>query len=338
MEQAVSILAIPLDQPELLFKNPAKLKDEWKALLKKWAPRRSDDDPSIAAHINALYQKAEVKIAAGLWETPGLWTLQGREEEYNIRYLRKHEFELGRLYIARERVFFAVRADHVDLFRNGVNRIKGLAFGSDKMRESFQRCVPTIEREVVTADTCLLVVRKAPDLILLRDVMTHLKGAIDPRHVAWIQNRCHNMGVYLDWQGLVHGAIGPDTVWVDPTHHSVALLGGWWYARHIGEPIKYLPAWAHAVAPPETKRDKMATAKLDQELIRAQGRELLGDRGGTRMTGPEPMRQFVRMPSGGTALDGLHDWDAKVLPAAFGPKKFVPWPLTADQVYPSTKE
>jgi hypothetical protein len=327
------ILGIPLDQPERLFPDPDKLDGDWKALLIKWHPDRVPGGARIAAHVNALRQSAKRKIAAGTWETPGLWVLHDGAKTYRMRYLRKHEFELGQLYVGNDHLVYVVRAEHIDLFRNAVNRIQGLTFAGDRMREAFQPCVPAIERERVTANACVLVIRRPPGSILLRDILEHTKGKIDPKHVAWIQNRCNYLALYLSWSGLVHGAIGPDTVWVDPANHAVALLGGWWYTAKIAERLRTLPAWSFAVAPPEIARDKLATIKLDHELIRAQGRELLGDRRGVRMEGPEPMKDFLRMPSTGDALETFRAWDEDVLTASFGPKKFVRWSLTAGQIY-----
>ena len=142
-----------------------------------------------------------------------------------------------------------------------------------------------------------------PDAVLLEDLLDHFGGAIDARHVGWIVNRLHNLACYFDYAGIVHHDIGPRTFFVSPRFHSGLLLGGWWYARLQGESIRALPDRTLRIAPPDVIRSRRADKRVDLELIRQTGRELLGAARGMGANGdgkiPPAMARWIKGATSG---------------------------------------
>jgi hypothetical protein len=147
----------------------------------------------------------------------------------------------------------------------------------------------------------------------------------------------HNMTCYLDWADLSHNDISLDTYFISPKYHSGALLGGWWYTSKIGNKIIAVPNRTYQYMPMEVRKTKISSIKTDLELIRAVGRELLGDVTGTRLKQnediPKPLINWLVLPSPtGSAIKDYTLWQ-KVLTDSFGPRKFVNMEVAAEELY-----
>jgi hypothetical protein len=75
------------------------------------------------------------------------------------------------------------------------------------------------------------------------------------------------------------------------------------------------------------------------ELIKAIGRDLIGASGtdATVMCGdktvPEPIQEWLQLPSSGSATTDYATWKNEVLPESFGPPKFVKLNLASAELY-----
>lgn len=339
---ADQILAIPPDQPERLFSEGAldSCKSEFRRLARKW---HSDHNPgapdTVMTHINALYQRAQEKLAAGLWQTPWLFEFSARDgAKYRIRHLRRHAFELGDLYVCRHSVNYHVRREFMDLAESAKRAIQAMRYADDKMRAEAARTLPAFNRLIELADGSLVLrLDKAQSHISLRDVLTHAGGRLDPRHVAWIMSRLYGICCYLQWVDWMHGAISVDTVFVDPRAHLCSILGGWFYATRLRTRMTALPERTIRDVPASIVKTKTASARVDLEMVRSVGRELLGDAVGSRLPTmkdvPEALTSWLRTPAGDDAQKEFSHWQGKVLPKAFGPRKFVAFNLSESDVY-----
>src|ERR1035437_3968236 len=200
---AAEIIAVT--KPEQLYTGDAVIAEiEYRKLSRIWHPDRKPlGSDTVFAQISTLYHKGMEKLKAGTWETPGLFIytdLKGKKNE--IKYKKHHVFELGDMYIGDYTITYLIHKDSQDLFDNAKRVIKGFKYANDKMQTEVSRYLPVIHSENETADCLVLVVKKTPDLILLRDVLDHLKGKIDPKHVAWILNTIYNLACYLKFSGL----------------------------------------------------------------------------------------------------------------------------------------
>ena len=338
---AAALLAIELSEPERLFTGDEEIaKQEFRVLAARWHPDRCPDagTTGVFQHVNRLYEAAVRKLRGGIWHTPGLLVARATDGvTYQIRYRRERAFELGRLFIGREITAWVVRREHADLFRNALEIINRLPCADARMAVEVGRYLPEIVRHFETGDGWVLVLRKTPDLVLLRDVLDHCGGRLDARHVAWIISSLLNLACYLDYARLAHNAILTDAWFISPPRHSGALLGGWWYAVRQGEPMRAAPATTVQYAPFDVLDRKCGDSRTDRELIRALGRELLGDVTGVRLArdraAPAPMLDWLRLPAGDSAIHDYRTWTNQVLKASFGERRFVKLEITTDDLY-----
>lgn len=346
--EAEQILAIPLGEPGRLFKANADWQQkQYRQLAAKWHPDRRNGNASVFAHVQALYIAAQAMLAAGHWEAPGeihFKTVKG--SLVTLKYRRKHVLDWGEMYIGDHIVSLAFTDENKDLSEQYVRMATGFKFIDARVKEDHLPCLPFIKRPNIDvlsgADRHWIIVHKPgevaqmPDLLCLRDVLAHYKGAMPPTHVAWVVSRLLALGTYLGLPklgNLMHGDIGLDSVFIQPADHRVALLGGWQFAARLGDRIKALPARSQALGlgPGIAKHSDTST------LIRATGIELLGSTcGGSDLIRnkaiPKPMLSWLRSVGTEKPLDEFRQWRT-VLEASFGPRKFIKMDLTAEMLY-----
>ena len=342
---AEALLAIPLLEPERLFTgNVQQAKQEFRALAAIWHPDRRPEagTAEVFQHLSRLYDAAVQKLRGGLWNLPGQLMVHTTDGgAYHIHYRKMREFELGRMFLGDRIVAYVVDKDHSDLFQHALQVIERLPCANPQMAAEIRPVLPDIIRHLETEDSRVLVVRKTPDLLLLRDVLDHFNGRLDARQVAWILSSLLNLACYLDYARLAHNAIGVETGFISPPQHCCALLGGWWYAVRQGERMRAAPAATLQYAPSEVITRKCGDSRTDLELIRALGRELLGDISGARLmrekAAPPPMLDWLRLPAPQSAVDDYHTWQRQVLTASFGERRFVRLDLSVDDLYSPSK-
>lgn len=330
-----------ITRPEELFAGDAdKAKQQWRELAKQWHPDHNASNPrapEVFAHISNLYDAAVERISKGVWEAEGLLKLKTKSgSALSITYARQLPFELGQMFVGDDHVTYLVDAAHERLFDNAVRITKSFKYASDRMEKEVSRYLPGSVGTFALSDGRLgMRVPKTPDLLLLRDVLTYFDNAVDPKHVAWIQNTLHNLSCYLSWAGLVHHNIGLDTYFISPEFHSGALLGGWWYATKKGAPLSQLPKRTFDYLPWKIRTDKKAHPHTDLELIRATGRELLGDVTGVRLFSngtPKQIATWLQDASKLNAVDAYSQW-GEVLKSIYGARKFIKLSLNATTLY-----
>ena len=337
---AKQILRIPPSEPERLFpRDAAAAKAAFRHLAGRWHPDRCAEPRAVEVfqHLRELHKAAEARRRSGLWRGPGrleIRALDGRS--YKLRYLRRHGFELGELYVCRRTLAFVVDKAHEDLFANAERRIAGFPFAGPEMRREAERYLPHPRRTVETSSARILLLDKPEELVLLKDLLAHLGGRLEGRHAAWVISSLLSLACYLDYAGLVHGAIAPDSVFVSPRGHWAALLGGWWYALPGGARFVALPQRSSDLIDARSLALRTADQRADLVLIRALGREILGDPAGARLTAegrvPPAIANWLRMPSSGSAVDDYRSWQ-EALSAGYGARRFVELAVTPSDIY-----
>lgn len=341
---AAALLAIPEDKPERLFKGSLEdVKRAYRSLAMKWHPDRNPDPGAQAVfqHIGRMVENAEEKIALGDWPCRGTVQLAAVDgKAYDINYLRRHRFELGAMYVANTVVAFEVDRAHDDLVRHAERTIKAFSYADDAMREQIARHLPAFPfaGAFQTENAHVLVMRKRPDLLLLRDVLDHFDGRMDPRHVAWVISALLNLCCYFQYAGIAHNALSLDTCFISPSEHSVAVLGGWWYAARSGERMVAAPAHTLEWGPHDLLSTRTADIRNDLELVRAIGRELLGDISGTRLgresAAQQAMIDWLRLPASDNTIEEYRTWRTQVLHDSFGARRFTELKLEQSDIYP----
>jgi hypothetical protein len=344
MKTAEAILAIPAGRPERLFPGEAaSVQPLYHRLAAQWHPDRSVDPSATAVfqHIAALYATARRQIAAGCWRPVcGQTLLRGSDgREHRIRHVARRIHDTGELLIGHEIAAYLLDPDAGDLYQAGIRTLRSLRHASPAMCEEIAPWLPRIEAALQTPAHHVLVIGKSADMVLLADLAEHLGGRVPAEHVAWIVSCLLNLACYLEWAQLTHNAIGPETVFVSPQRHACALLGGWWYAAPAGGRLVALPQRTVDIVPPDIVRARTASARGDLELIRATGRELLGDPSGVRLLRdpkvPRSLAEWLQLPGSGSALIDYRQW-RQTLRAAFGRPRFMRLDVSFDQVYPAS--
>lgn len=337
---AKEILVISITSPEKLFTGDTSIaKQEWHNLTKVWHPDRASGNAEVMTHINALYDLAINKLKLGIWSDDGIARITSKitNKVYEIKFLRKHDFELGEMYVGNNSIVFAIAEDGYDLADLGLERIKNLKYANPTMKEEFSRYLPTIKYEDQTEDRRIIVMQKTPDVLLLRDVLDHYNDKIDPKHVAWILSRLYNIGCFLKFNDISLNDISPDTCFISPEFHTVSIIGGWWYSTLLGRSIRAVPSRTILYAPLNLIDKKVGDSTIDSELIKATGRELLGDITGagkfnSDSTIPKALKNWLQSPGSSDLYEEYQKW-TNVLLDSFGKRKFVEMKLEAKDIY-----
>ena len=340
-QSAEVLLAIPLAEPERLFTaDQEQARREFRVLAGTWHPDRCTQPKAteVFQHLSRLYEAAMRKLRDGVWKIPGLLTLRACDgTEFRIHYRQERAFELGQMFIGDQIVAYVVGKEYNDLFQNALDIIACLPCADPRMAREIGRYLPEVVRHFETRNHQVLVLRKTPDLLLLRDVLDYFAGQLDGRHVAWIISSLLNLACYLDYARLAHNAILVDTFFISPQQHNGALLGGWWYAVRQGASMRAAPTTTVEYAPFAVMARRLGNSRTDLELIRAVGRELLGDITGIRLmrenVAPLPLLDWLARPAAGSALDDYQTWQRQILPDSFGERRFTKLDLTSQDLY-----
>lgn len=340
---AAEILRITVDAPEKLFSGDlATAKREFYALSRLWHPDHNPqrDALQVFQHIARLYAQAQECLKNNTWRGAGVLTVNatraGMSYPRQFAYHKVRPFELGEMYLAETAVIYAVRREFADLFENARRHLAGFRYADDAMQAETARYLPAVPEYCATPERLVMVVPKSPEMILLADLQEFAGGALAMRHVAWMQSGLHNLACYLNYAGLVHHDLGPETYFVAPKLHYGQLLGGWWYAQEKGAKLQALPQRTLQHAPADVIREKRADARVDWELIRLTGRELLGDASGAHLAAnpdvPGPIAQWLNGATSGGAVSDYRLWKS-VLREAYGKPRFHALDIDAAMVY-----
>jgi hypothetical protein len=339
---ATAILAVRRDEPERLFGgDPNKIGEIFRALAKRWHP---DHNPtkeagSVIAHLTALRAAAEERVSRGDWRKPGIVEFQAVDgRRFELKSLRSHDFELGEIHISSQCIAYAIRKEHADLVAAGKSVMARLTFRGEDMRQIFEGRLPRVLAEFETADRFVVVLKKTADQILLRDLLAHCGGRLDPRHVAWIVSELESLACYLGlpFIGIANPGLGPDSILVSPQHHAVSIVGGWPYGVALGEKLKAAPGRVVDHAPKSLLSADHASERLTLEALRLMACECLGHSNPVTLQRdagvPEPLARWLLHPSAETAVKDYESW-SKARDASFGPRKFVELAVDPSAVY-----
>jgi hypothetical protein len=332
----------PLDAktPEELF--PGDLEQArhiFHTLAATWHPDRNKAvfAQRVFQHINELYQEAVRRIETETWRGQGLLSLPSGQ----VPYFTSFPFELGHTYIGHDHVTYTVDPKHEALFNHALRVIHSFKYADDSMKREFSRYLPSSYQTFVTPKRLILKIAKDPTLVRLRDVVRYYDDKLDPKHMAWVISSLSNIACYLSYAKVVHHDISLDSYFIAPKDHNGALLGGWWYAQDEGDDVSVVPTRTSGLMPASALYKKTAAPLTDLELIRAVGRELLGDLLDAKPSSkkdskiaPEPVVTWLKSVADGTAVENYSAWK-KVLVKGFGPPKFNLMELDESKLYHS---
>lgn len=336
---------LKISQPEQLFSNDfGSAKVEYHALSGEWHPDANlgRDTSDVFVHIKQLYDIALTKIGTIHWNAYHKFTLTKKNGSILTRnFHSKHQFELGDCYIGDVAVTYVVKHDFEQAYQNAISMINALPYRDAKVRAMISPLMPNIETTFEAEEGLVLVIKKSKNVLVLSDILRYL-SKIDEKHTAWIFGRLMNICCYLQFVAkITHNSINPETIFIEPTMHSVHLFGGWWYASPISAPqLLGVPKYTIDHGYPSIMRTQKPDFKNDLTLAKAVARQLLGDVNGLSYltkdsTLPKPLVEWFAQPTSGNALTDYKDWET-VRDKSFGLKRFIKLCVSAKDLYPTT--
>ncbi|HKA67854.1 MAG TPA: molecular chaperone DnaJ [Actinomycetes bacterium] len=177
------------------------------------------------------------------------------------------------------------------------------------------------------------VLQRIDGFVSFAQLLDTFPGGLDPRDAAWMWRRLLVAIGTAHRAGIVHGAVVPEHVFVEPDEHGLVLVD-WCYAVdtacYPGAPITAVVTARRMLYPSEVFAKQSATAATDIYLASRLMALLMGQRT------PKPMQAFIAgctrtnpagRPSDAWAL--LEELD-ELLHRMYGPRRFRPFHLPAD--------
>lgn len=275
-------------------------------------------------HLNRLHKQAQSRLIHGptvLLKTRRFAYNVKREPTYKGHSCQYHETVDGKDWV---KVARTPKAN--SLVVNEARRLKQILSVAEKDWAYFPVFVESFRLNNLQA----IAFSRVPETFYsFVEILDRFPGGIDPKDAAWIFRRmlfalsvAHEGGA----TGIVHGAIMPCHVLIQPEQHGVVLLD-WKYALEPGRTIRNIPRGTRSLYPPEVLDHKPVSFATDIWMAVCTIQYLLGNRT------PKPMRAFFN----GCSQDSPHlrPWSAGQLLLEFtdliermwGPRKFHPFSM-----------
>jgi hypothetical protein len=320
---------LKVTRPEKLFTgDPSGIKKQFHDLAKRFHPDTPTGSQAAFQRVNELYHQALKRISDGTWGEDGIFQVDLADgRKWPIKSLVDRPFELGHVYIGDDHITWLVDEPNAHFLANFLAKTSGFDYASARMREQMEPYLPNLlDVQHLKDGRQLLKVFKRQTLLNLKDVLSYFNGRIPGKHTLWITTALMNMACYLKFSKVSHQDISIDTVFIDPGQHTVALLGGWWYAKSFGETVENVPVRTLDLAPFRLKNSKKAINLTDPELIRGIGREILG----AELKAPDAIEKWYKSIASKDAYDDYSDW---IKARNTIKRKFIELHLNAEMLY-----
>lgn len=177
----------------------------------------------------------------------------------------------------------------------------------------------------------------------LEEIRATYPSGVDPRQMAWMWRRLILALAYTHEQTVVHGAVLPSHILIQPEAHGLVLVD-WTHSvrepRKYGGYIPYVSTAYEAWYPPEVLARKEPTGRIDQQMAAMSMIYLLG---GDPLTDTIPatvppniaghLRKIIKSSRSGSmhslssGTRGLFAEFDSIITAEWGPRKFVPFTM-----------
>lgn len=339
---------LALTYPQMFPANFAGVLHIARALQSLWHPDRNLTDVSLAndvsAHINALKLKADEALEAGVWGNSFSRTVETAASTLFFKYSGQENLPgYGVQYFNKTRTFFEVAPGNDDLMEILENNLvwlkNSLTPAMAKVYHLRTACdLSWGERKLVSdgkATGGRLVYFTTAGFISLKAILDK-RGPLDPVHFAWIMTRLHDLCCMMQISGVPNLNISTSSILINPTEHSVMLVDGWQYAKGFAQKAVALPGRTSRLCPGLAAGKAVAMRHM-MALVKAVGRECLGDPSGVKLLAdkslPQGLAKWLADGCPDDAIKALDVWK-KVRNEAFGPSKFVPLNLKYEDIYP----
>lgn len=233
---------------------------------------------------------ADASFLPSFFETETYYTENGTQ--VRLDHLFCFEDDGVKTYVTKNSVvsvFSAADRAKADKMLRGLSL---LDYPSAALKDQ-SRYFPSIKSRFSLNDGGLLLALEKPE----NAFPLYAFGDLQPEHAAWIVSRLENACCILAYSDLTHGAINPQTVYVNPRTHEAFLLGGWWHA-----------------APTDAANRENDLTALRRTAEQTLGRYL--------PDAPEAFRAFLKSRPAKDAYTDFEQWDESI-EKGFGGRRFV---------------
>lgn len=275
----------------------------------------SDQETATSAFklLNILFQEAKKRIRAGIYgdvstPTPRPITISTRRRSFQLGdlFAQGDVCDIFRTTYNGQKGLFKVTRNPADndLLANEAKAVKALMTGTD---EAMRPYVPVLVDSFSFRDGSASINRHAnvfennDVLHSLKEVRQYFPAGLDARDMAWIWRRVLVGIGFAHANNIIHGAILPSHILIQPEQHGVVLVD-WKYSVAPSERISAISSEYQAWYPPEVLAKEPVTPDIDIYMGAKCMVELMG---GNPLTGelptsvPRAIRAFFR----GTILD-----------------------------------
>ena len=259
-----------------------------------------------------------------LWKTAQEQTFETVDgKSIEVKYMHKYTDRDAEVYTARRNILFHFKEDgerKAECFRKTVSMLDYPTADTRNLASFF----PKISGGFALTDgTMLLALSKDEEEYPLRAF-----GSLPGRHVAWIISRMENLCCVLEYSGLVHPEISPDTLYINPYTHQASLYGGWWKAGKNNslspDGRTILRSAMNLTGLRDTAAVLLGFDSADKVRKRGGVSALMPGASGAAASGeiPGALADFIRGVPKDNAFDDFALWD-EMLIRAYGERKFV---------------
>lgn len=329
---AAQILALPIARPEKLFEDVAVIDATYKSLAKTWHPDLNTDPKAsdVLAHINVMYSRAKTLIMMGAWGSVAVLNIKTPTNvNKTFHYQGVRPFELGEIYICASWIVFACEKRYSLFCDRFVANSKFFKFGNADMKAQMVDHLPFLVERYEDEDRIYIAVATNKPYVRLADLIES-QVSIDPKHVAWILSRMYGTACYLEYSGIRHLDISPESFFIVPETHEGALFGGWFYAAMKGDKPLGMPNRISLADP-----KNMPTSLIHLSMIKEAGKKLFKANSFyqlKKLSIPAEIRDWLMMPSGDNPFREYERWEATLV-KAFGKRRFTEMKVSVTDVY-----
>lgn len=289
----------------------------------------------LRAMLDALSDSGQDRKA----DREGFWVEEQREQltsedgrAVEITWLCRDRADMCTVYTAKKHVIFLFDRGCDSYAEKYLEMTGAVRYPHAGMEGELGQYLPHVDQSMRLADgRRLIALHKDDGVYPLR-----LLGRLLDRHVAWVVSRLENLCCLLAYNNMVLNGLTVDNLFVDPQAHQIYVYGGWWFAGYGKGKLNGMSADVKDSLPRLLREGGRCDSRTDLESLRFVAARLLGydSRAGLKSDRllPEPFREFLL---GNPRLPARKDfalWD-EVLLASYGERKYIPLPVTQEQLY-----
>lgn len=235
--------------------------------------------------------KTEAKNKELDYSSDTFWSCAGTDyftvnngQTLQIEYMKKYEYYDFICYIAKESVVYIFRStSEAEDYLNGLNRMV-FPPADSRLHRSFPKLKMQLKLE---DDKTALVFLRRPNFYPVK-----MFAPWESEHLAWVISRMENICCALNYAGIEHRDISPDSVWINPISHEGALFGDWRNVRQL-----------------KSSKDLNDLRKVAKILAKD-------------ARNPQELNEFLNSKPEADAFSDFEKWD-KVIVDGFGGHRFI---------------